>query len=77
METIIGTCSRCGGPVSMPGFMVNPVPYCKRCGAIARQPHGPIIPMVSSEQKAPVGTASLPADYWGLAGVSSAPTKEE
>lgn len=46
METPIGTCSECGGPVIMPAMMVNPTPYCRDCGAIARQPYGPVIPMM-------------------------------
>lgn len=45
MDTRVGTCSECGGPVVVPSMMVNPTPHCLRCGAIARNPHGPVIPM--------------------------------
>jgi len=45
MDSRIGTCSICGGPVIVPAMMVNPVPHCANCGAIAQNPHGPIIPM--------------------------------
>lgn len=41
----IGTCSICGGPVTVPTvwFEVQPpTPTCKSCGAIA---HGPVIQM--------------------------------
>jgi hypothetical protein len=44
----IGTCSVCGGPVMVedPWFgVVPPVPRCKHCGATARNPFGPTIPM--------------------------------
>jgi len=47
MNSIIGTCSICGGPVSVPSIWHGihpPQPTCERCGAIAAQ-HGPIIPM--------------------------------
>lgn len=42
---IIGTCSLCDGPVWLPPMMVDPTPTCKRCGAVAKDPHGPVIPM--------------------------------
>lgn len=45
MDTRIGTCSECGGAVVVPPMMVHPTPHCIRCGAIARHPHGPVIPM--------------------------------
>lgn len=41
----IGTCSLCGGPVELPAMMINPVPCCTRCGAIAKVPHGPVVEM--------------------------------
>lgn len=43
----IGTCSICGGRVSVPAVyhsIIPPVPTCDRCGATAAQ-HGPVIPM--------------------------------
>ncbi len=45
---ICGTCSLCGGPVSVPdNWMcgIPAVPTCEQCGATAAQ-HGPVIPMV-------------------------------
>lgn len=50
MNNIIGTCSECGGPVKMPSMMVNPVPCCERCGAIAANPFGPVIQMKPSNK---------------------------
>jgi len=51
-DKVIGTCSLCGGPVTVmvgdshmmlaPGF-ISPQ-ECKRCGAIAQ--HGPVIHMI-------------------------------
>lgn len=44
----IGTCSNCNGPVQMPdlwGGTVPPVPTCAHCGATAKDPYGPTIPM--------------------------------
>lgn len=48
-ETVLGTCSICGGPVVVPTVYhsVNrPIPKCKHCGAIEKQNFGPIIPMI-------------------------------
>lgn len=45
MENRIGTCSICGGPVVVPAMMIHSTPHCLSCGAIARNPHGPVIPM--------------------------------
>ena len=42
---IIGTCSRCGGTVTVPdvwGGVIPPTPTCSACGATAAG-HGPII----------------------------------
>lgn len=47
MYTIIGTCSRCGGPVAVPkhwACILPPTPTCQQCGAVAAA-HGPVIPM--------------------------------
>ncbi len=49
-QQMVGTCSLCGGPVTVhsPWFCVIPdTPTCQRCGATAA-PHGPTIPMVPS-----------------------------
>ena len=45
---VLGTCSLCGGAVSVPEFWggkIPPVPTCVSCGATTKQPHGPVIPM--------------------------------
>jgi len=47
-DLTIGTCSICGGAVTLPTIfwsVVPPVPSCSRCGATKRQPHGPVIDM--------------------------------
>lgn len=50
----VGTCSLCGGPVEVPAHMINPVPVCRTCGAIARVPHGPVVEMERPIEKAPL-----------------------
>lgn len=45
---IVGTCSICGGPVTVPETWMGiyqPIPKCESCGAIEKQPFGPVIPM--------------------------------
>jgi len=47
MKTTIGTCSICGGAVTVPSVwmgIIAPEPTCERCGAVAAS-HGPTIPM--------------------------------
>jgi hypothetical protein len=47
MKQRIGTCSICGGPVSVPRVwfgVVPPTPKCESCGAVKRD-HGPVIDM--------------------------------
>ncbi len=47
MTRTIGTCSVCGGRVTVPdmwGGVVPPSPTCEQCGAVAAS-HGPVIPM--------------------------------
>ncbi len=47
-KTIVGTCSLCGGCVSVPKLfwsVISPTPTCESCGATAKPNHGPIIPM--------------------------------
>ncbi len=46
MDRILGTCSRCGGPVTVPAVWngtIPPTPTCGRCGAVAVSGHGPRI----------------------------------
>lgn len=45
---IVGTCSKCRGPVSVPaliGSVVPPVPTCQQCGAKKKSPYGPVVEM--------------------------------
>jgi hypothetical protein len=45
---ILGTCSICGGAVTVPthwGGTMPPTPTCMRCGATKKQPNGPVIEM--------------------------------
>lgn len=44
---VLGTCSICGGRVTLPTVwwgVIPPTPTCESCGATARQ-HGPVIDM--------------------------------
>lgn len=47
--TTIGTCSLCGGAVTVPAgpwmSIIPPVPVCSGCGAVPAQEHGPVIQM--------------------------------
>lgn len=48
MNTTIGTCGACGGPVTVPSVwmgVIPPVPTCERCGRQAANGYGPKIPM--------------------------------
>lgn len=58
MTQTIGTCSICGGAVTVPTIfhsVVPPVPTCSSCGATARA-SGPVVPM---EPRAPVRTVTV------------------
>ena len=47
MDQIIGTCSICGGAVTMPfawWSVLPPTPTCSQCGATAAQ-YGPVVQM--------------------------------
>lgn len=47
-DQIVGTCSKCRGPVCVPGLVgsvIPPVPTCRHCGAKKKSPHGPVIEM--------------------------------
>lgn len=47
-DRTIGTCSICGGAVTVPsiwGAIVPPTPSCSACGATKRKSHGPVIDM--------------------------------
>ena len=47
MNNVLGTCSICGGAVTLPAVwfgVVSPVPTCSRCGATAKK-HTHVIDM--------------------------------
>lgn len=47
-QSIIGTCSCCGGPVQVPtlwGGIIPPTPTCGHCGAMKADKYGQVIPM--------------------------------
>jgi hypothetical protein len=49
----IGTCSLCGGAVTVPTVWlgtVSPVPQCETCHATPKKPHGPVIEMAPPER---------------------------
>lgn len=47
---VLGTCSICGGAVTIPKLWygtIPPVPICSKCGATKKtETYGPVIPMV-------------------------------
>lgn len=48
MNTPVGTCGSCGGPVTVPSpwlGVIPPVPTCEQCGRQAANGYGPRIPM--------------------------------
>jgi hypothetical protein len=62
MNTQVGTCSLCGGPVSTPTAWMSvrpPVPQCESCGAYAAQPHGDVIEMAPPRQGGDDRTSSF------------------
>lgn len=47
--TVIGTCSKCGGPVGVAMVYmstIKPTAQCLVCGAVPVTNYGPVIPMV-------------------------------
>ena len=56
MNKTVGTCSICGGRVSVPYVwhgITPPIPTCECCGATQKQPYGPVIPMEPTSPKFP------------------------
>jgi NAD-dependent SIR2 family protein deacetylase len=48
MDRTIGTCSECGGRVTLPEAWMStkpPIPSCEKCGATQAQPYGPVVKM--------------------------------
>lgn len=55
-KIIIGTCSLCGGAVTIPDVwcgVVPPTPSCSSCGAVPLDAHGPVIPMRQNRRAKP------------------------
>lgn len=53
-HVVLGSCSRCGGSVTVPQAWwatVPPVPTCSQCGAVKRAASGPIIEMEPSPKR--------------------------
>lgn len=47
-HAVIGTCSLCGGPVTVPSVwmgLIPPTPTCSSCGATKKAAYGPVIHM--------------------------------
>lgn len=59
-ETVIGSCSLCGGEVTVPTYWMSvepAIPTCRACGATAA-PRGPVIKMARpSEVRSQTRTA--------------------
>ncbi len=62
-DRTIGTCSVCGGAVTVPGIwgaIIPPVPTCSACGATKRESHGPVIDMEPGRSRLPTrGTGAI------------------
>ena len=58
--TTIGTCSLCGGRVSLPMHSVDQTPRCERCGAVPKTPHGPVIEMDRPKRNEQMGLSENP-----------------
>ncbi len=51
-RSVIGSCSICGGPVTVHTTwhcVIPDTPRCERCGAVKAEVHGPVIPMVPAQ----------------------------
>lgn len=49
----IGTCSKCGGDIQVPSHWFGTAPpeqRCSRCGSVAANAYGPVIPMREHKQ---------------------------
>ncbi len=42
---VVGTCSECGGRVTKSALLLNAIPTCQDCHAVAKYSHGPLIQM--------------------------------
>lgn len=72
MDRVLGTCSLCGGPVTVPPAwygMLPPVPTCADCGARPKQPHGPVIKMEPRRDTSSVNNSCIPLSNTCIAAV--------
>lgn len=62
MKKTVGTCSSCGGRVTVPVAWMSvkpPRPSCESCGAYAKQDHGPVVPMEPKHVQADIFRRTL------------------
>jgi len=65
MDTTAGTCSLCGGRVTLPSAWYGttpPIPTCESCGATKKSPHGGVIEMEPPRRKSLVEKMEEEAD---------------
>jgi hypothetical protein len=77
----VGTCSICGGRVSVPDHWMGiypPIPTCDSCGAHMKEPHGPVVEMEPREPKPRTsfsGEGSVAIRAWRLGAPRSWPQR--
>ena len=67
-KQVIGSCSLCGGVVSVATVFMSvnpPVPHCEKCGSCAAPPRGPVIEMT------PLTAATSPEDLFRNAAIKA------
>lgn len=73
MDRVLGTCSLCGGAVTLPwrwmDRAVPPVPTCSKCGATKKQPHGPVIEMEKRLDTSSVSNSGVSVSHTLIAAV--------
>lgn len=65
-KVVLGTCSLCGGPVSVPAVwhgIVPPKPRCEQCGAVKADEYGEVIKMRPAPQIVIKTTSTTSACY--------------
>lgn len=70
-ESTIGTCSICGGPVTVQTIVWSifpPTPRCRNCGAYAATNNGPVIPMTPAPRVTHDGTTVWRSGPWRTSG---------
>ena len=68
MDRTVGTCSECGGRVTLPEAWMStkpPIPSCEKCGATQAQPYGPVVKMRPAKPRDP-GKNPRPFGYPGM-----------